>query len=666
MTILFPSITLLHDLFPQAKGDPQALLEEVRRYYTVKGIAPTVTPLGEGLQVELDLPAIEARTKAFREAVAHCEAGRLAKGRELLAALVAQEPQHSEYHRMLGQIAAELGEPDAAIDHLIDALRWDPKNTHALTMMGNLQARHHRDTATALRYYEAALAVDPRNHIAANNIAAQFLMTEELDLAEQWFEKAVAIEPAYPNSHHGLAVVAERKGDMDSALFAATEALRLNPARDELYRQSHGLARHAAHALVDGGQGAAVVRTLCDELQQAGGLPVRSVPDATIPTAARLEVAEVYGRTEHVVRYKPGYPCVEHLEVHELYHLRYILQARAADLNELFTSGPEHKAGFLKARAKDRAHLLKEGIREEAADRFLEGLFEGLNRQVYNAPIDLFIEYDLHRDHPAMRPYQFLSLERLLDEAVQSTTDKRILHLAPGDVVSKSKVYSLTLALLYKELYGVDRVPDMKPAALERQQAERLYAEFMEYRDDREPAEEYEVVRHWAEDLKLRPYFALVKEQAYRSTGHEPTPAGGPANVQDQLDGIEADPIGDYRKDPEAAAEMRTFQEQARAQGTNMAVVMFMVDALKFYQGQSKEAIKKSAFEIAMLGTQGIHPEKQGYHLASVPGTTFSGYHLLAYYYVSFKLVLPELLPDLQLPYDAEYAMAEQLFTATP
>ncbi|MCB1090831.1 MAG: hypothetical protein KDL87_04830, partial [Verrucomicrobiae bacterium] len=79
-----------------------------------------------------------------------------------------------------------------------------------------------------------------------------------------------------------------------------------------------------------------------------------------------------------------------------------------------------------------------------------------------------------------------------------------------------------------------------------------------------------------------------------------------------------------------------------------------------------KEAVKKSAFEIAMLGTQGIHPEKQGYKLASVPGTTFSGFHLLAYYYVSFKLVLPELLPDLQLPYDAEYGMAEHLYTAAP
>jgi len=70
--------------------------------------------------------------------VAACEAGEFPKARTLLQDLVDRRPAHSEYHRLLGQVCAELGEPDAAIDHLIDALRWDPKNKHALTMMGNL------------------------------------------------------------------------------------------------------------------------------------------------------------------------------------------------------------------------------------------------------------------------------------------------------------------------------------------------------------------------------------------------------------------------------------------------------------------------------------------------------------------------------------------------
>jgi len=62
-----------------------------------------------------------------------------------------------------------------------------------------------------------------------------------------------------------------------------------------------------------------------------------------------------------------------------------------------------------------------------------------------------------------------------------------------------------------------------------------------------------------------------------------------------------------------------------------------------------------------MLGMKGIQPDKQGYRIRTVPEKAFSGYHLLAYYYVTFALVLPEMLPQLGLPYDGEYAMAQKM-----
>ena len=48
-----------------------------------------------------------------------------------------------------------------------------------------------------------------------------------------------------------------------------------------------------------------------------------------------------------------------------------------------------------------------------------------------------------------------------------------------------------------------------------------------------------------------------------------------------------------------------------------------------------------------------------------MPGKTFSGYHLLAYYYVSWKLAIPEMLAQLQLPYDAEYEVALKFMPRT-
>jgi hypothetical protein len=55
---------------------------------------------------------------------------------------------------------------------------------------------------------------------------------------------------------------------------------------------------------------------------------------------------------------------------------------------------------------------------------------------------------------------------------------------------------------------------------------------------------------------------------------------------------------------------MEKFQKSQDKIGVNMAVVMFMVDALQFFEGMAKEEIKKIAFEIAMQGTQGYRPDK--------------------------------------------------------
>jgi hypothetical protein len=416
-------------------------------------------------------------------------------------------------------------------------------------------------------------------------------------------------------------------------------------------------ATELAQQLTRGQAGEEIAKALAKELSGRGGKPVRFLEREDLGTAARLELAENHGRQEHRVLWRPGFPAVEHLQVHELYHLHMILGARDQQSNQLFTSTEDHKAAFRTSVLPTLRKLRNEGVAEEAAEHYIAALFKGFLLQIYNAPLDLFIEFDMHREHPGIRPYQFLSLGRMVQEAVQACTDPQALNAAPPAVASASRVYNATHAMLLKELYGIDRMADLKASAKEVQLATKLYDEFKEYRADRQPGEEYEVVQHWAGDLQLEAFFALVPERPA-------APAG--TSLEEQLRGIEADPIGDFATDPEAAQQMRTFQEKAREQGANMAVVMYMVDALKHFKGMDHAAIKKAAFEIAMLGTQGIHPEKQGYKLASVSGTTFSGFHLLAYYYISFKLVLPELLPELQLPYDAEYAMAEQLYTATP
>ncbi|EKJ86167.1 hypothetical protein CLV96_3910 [Leptospira meyeri] len=74
----------------------------------------------------------------------------------------------------------------------------------------------------------------------------------------------------------------------------------------------------------------------------------------------------------------------------------------------------------------------------------------------------------------------------------------------------------------------------------------------------------------------------------------------------------------------------------------------------------SKEEVKNIAIEIATIGTNGISPDKSGYIVSKIPDKTFSGYELLSYYYVSFAIALPELLPKLGLPFRDEFEIAKK------
>ena len=76
---------------------------------------------------------------------------------------------------------------------------------------------------------------------------------------------------------------------------------------------------------------------------------------------------------------------------------------------------------------------------------------------------------------------------------------------------------------------------------------------------------------------------------------------------------------------------------------------------------QPKDKIKEIAFEFATLGMSGIDPNRNDYIVPSFEGQAFSGYKTLAYFYVSWALSSPELLPQLQMPFDKEYDMAKQL-----
>jgi tetratricopeptide (TPR) repeat protein len=549
----------------------------------------------------------------------------------------------------MGQILSEEGDQEKAINCLIDALRWDSKNGWALLMMGNIFAKFKDDVPTAMKYYDQALVANPNDNITINNIGANLMQQGKLEEAKKYFWEAIKINDKYPNTHFALGMIAEIEEDYQSAFYSTIQAIKFNKNRDVLYQNSERQVFEIAKKIISTEIGKKTYRQYRKKLEFEGDKIIDIVQDEEIPTAAKFEFAENYNRDTHIVRYKPSYPAVEHLIMHELVHLDFVIEARKENLNQLFISNQNHKTQFIKGLEPTIKKFNKMGISDKSISDYCSNLFEGMNRQIFNTPIDLFIEEFLFNEFTDLRPYQFLSLNNLLQEGLKAVTDKKIIELSPKDIISKSKIYNLVNALQFKNLFGFDFIEDFNATPIELKQANDFYNEYLQYKDDKEPAEEYELVLHWAEDLKLDKNFELVSENEFRTKR---------TNIENLLSSIENDPYELESKDPYKEREMEKFQKSQQGIGTNMAVVMFMVDALKFFEGMPQEEIKKIAFEIAMQGTQGYRPDIDNYRISSIKGEVFSGYHILAYYYVSWVLALPEMLSELQLPYDDEYKIA--------
>jgi tetratricopeptide (TPR) repeat protein len=650
MQIIHKIDDFLFTIFPELMGGGNELIiNTLKDYYTYGPYKPKVTIENDWVKIELDTPTILSQEADYKKTIALCEKGKYSEAKPILKSLIEKNPTNSEYHRIMGQVLSDEGDQEEAINCLIDALRWDSKNGWALLMMGNIFAKFKDDVPTAMKYYDQALIVKPNDNITINNIAANLMQQGKLEQAKKYFWEAIKIDDKYPNTHFALGMIAEMEADLHSAFYSTIKAIKLNKNKDVLYQNSVRQAFDIAKKIIAKDTGKKIYREYRHKLEFEGERTIDVVQDEGIPTAAKIEFAENYEREKHIVKYKPSYPAVEHLVMHELVHLDFVIHARKKDLNQLFISNQSHKTAFIKELEPTIKKLNKMGIAEKSIADFCTGLFEGMNRQIFNAPIDLFIENYLFNEFSELRPYQFLSLYNMLQEGLKAVTDKRIIELSPKEIISKSKVYNIVNAMQFKELFGLDFIKEFNATTFELKMATGFYEEYLQYKDDKEPAEEYELVLHWAEDLKLDKNFELVSEIEFRTKR---------TNIDNLLSSIEKDPFDLETKDPYKEREMEKFQKSEEAIGINMAVVMFMVDALQFFEGKPIGEIKKIAVEIAMQGTQGYRPDQDNYRINSIKGKIFSGYHILAYYYVSWALAIPEMLKQLQLPYDEEYKMA--------
>ena len=441
-------------------GGNDLIISVLESYYTYGPFKPKVSISNDWVTIEINTPAILSQEADYRKTVALCEKGKYADAKPILNGLIKQNPTNSEYHRIMGQILSDEGDQDEAINCLIDALRWDPKNGYALVMMGNIFAKFKNNITVALKYYDQALVANPNDNIAINNIGANLLQQEKIEEAKKYFWEAIKINNKYPNTHFALAMIAEMENDLQSALYSSIQALKCSNTKDILFQNSLKQASEIARRIIEENKGRKVFLDYLNKLQIDGGKKIDIIEDSTIPTAAKFEFAENYKRQNHTIRYNAKYPAYQHLIMHELVHLDFVIEARKQDVNQLFISNNDHKTNFIKGLETTIKKFSKLGISDRAIADYCTGIFEGMNRQIFNTPIDLFIEDFLYNEFPELRAYQLISLYNLNKEGLTAVTDKKAVELSPPDILSKSKIYNIVNALQFKELFGINFIKD--------------------------------------------------------------------------------------------------------------------------------------------------------------------------------------------------------------
>lgn len=631
------------------------------------GYSAEVTIDGDYVKVKVDQQDLEQSQQEFYEITTLCEKRQFNEAHSRLVQFLKKHSRHSEGYRILAQMEMEAGNIDKAIDINIEALRCDPKNAWALLLMGNLYSKYKDDYKVGRTYYDSVLKYSPDNFIAINNIAAIMMEKKDYDHAIPMFEQALKGDKKYANAYYGLAVCYYNQSENRKAFDTALQGCLLSNLRSEnpqVMDELHKILIASAHAVVEYTNYMNVVLGIKDEIEMTYHQKIEIEEDDTLDLSAKLEYGPTHHCDYHLIKINPKKPFMEHLAIHEMMHLQMNLEADKVNKNRVIFSNNDNVIAF---RTKYAAWIKKLVNRfdHSKAMGVVQQIHAGYMLQVMNCPLDLFVEKRMYDKYPIVRAIQLLSLMEQETYNIKAIKGSENAKFVPQDIVQNSKVMNIVSSMNFEHLFGLRFYQEYKPTKAQYDQAKDFYDEFMAY-DDYTPGEEYELVEYFMDSFHMNDMMSMKPLNEYLDDSYErmektkmmrdaalgeDAPEGG-----NSFDGLTEE---QKKKQDTFYAENKDGEDPMKT----MMMSMYMLGALEYFDGMDKMEIKKIAFEIAMIGTTGISPEKKsGYKVPSIPGKDFGGYQLLAYYYVSWALAIPEMLASLNLPFDNAWAAAQQMW----
>lgn len=573
---------------------------------------------------------------SYNRGVRAAERGKYEAAIDFFQKTLAILPDQVDAHRDLAMAYMEMGNSEAAKHHLVRVMQLQPDDVWAHVILGNLYLQFENDYGSAERYYQVAFDIDPNDLYLLNSYGALKAKREQYAEAREFFVKALNVNPDYPNARYGLALVHYRQENYAAAVAELQELFSRpefeDPRSQPVYEQARGLFLEANQQLA-AGQHEKMMEKLADEIRSYSDesrYPVRLEEDNRIDHTASAQVAWVHGRQEHVIKYKRTQPGIlPHLVAHEFEHIRMIDAAVRQDRNRLFTTDRETEEYAQRSVSNDVRRLQRSGMDQEMINQYLHRLIPGLANQLFNAPLDMVIEYRLHQQREYLRPSQTASLHATQQENAQ-TLETSVRRMVPKRIWQANIAMNCAYALFTDHLFsGATDYAEAYRSSGQFHSGEELFRLWQEQMESYQPGDEYDLVDAFAKVLKLERWYKWKDDRAV--------------------------PLGPGAGEPDLAPDEGNLLKQKES-----AATMYCLDALQRFEDMERQQILGIVSEIAMLGRSGLDyaSSEQKYTLRSLPGQ-YSGLHLMCLMYVGFKIVDPA--ADIGMDLADAYAAAQAL-----
>lgn len=169
---------------------------------------------------------------------------------DLLERAIAANPAASDFHNQIGMAYRQQGNLSRAEQHFREALALEAGFAEAHNNIGNL-LRMRGDMAGAIACYRQALQYKADFAEAHNNLGVACLEADDPDAAASCWERALALQPGFADAHNNLGNVLKARGELAAAAEHYQRTIALKPGHAEAHNNlgvalmEHGLIEEA-------------------------------------------------------------------------------------------------------------------------------------------------------------------------------------------------------------------------------------------------------------------------------------------------------------------------------------------------------------------------------------------------------------------------------------